>query len=622
MAHIQIDTYGWDTQYLMTFNKVNEAIARNNVSPTEFNAHQSAPNSQLVNYELKGTWGTWEMSLDHGGGGGQLVMLKCPVKSGNSIHYQYDSQGERSTLSDLDISGGNVWVQIQLAWVKESQTIEDSTAENGTGTQKKLVIKNEVVINGKTVPAVSILGTDFADLDSVKAITNPLEKVSAPAIAETMLGDWINQNVAEFKHVFAQLLVNEIADQADWQWLKPTDVEYAIAADTKTNDLSKSIFAVNCMVNHHSSVRNYNEVDQRILGLMDKSDSVFVISPAMFCQHILLKGCLAIQLGTTEEDWVFDNDNRGISNKHDLKVGSMPDGHGQTAQATVTKGNMRLQLRDENIYLEVDNIAWAWDSGHNVTATYKAYFKPVLKSGTDASGKPYINKFDVEQDGDETLKIGVNKTASEITQEVWIDIAWGAFGGLLGAGLGAALEKAFSAAAARIFARAAARGVEEVEMEVTFRSFGESLAALGADLDEEGIDALNRAMVAANREAAQSAAQNAARLVEEGSAGFINSLRTGATNLTKFVLTSKWSIVGAIMGTVVGEVLSNLGHFTNTKVEDQLTELPTLDNLLSQCLNAIHWPDQKPGTEGFQIQQVLLEDAFLIGGTLVTKEDV
>lgn len=640
MAHIRIDTFGWDTQYIQTFAKMNEAIKRNRVGLVAISQESKYPSGRVLSQISDAQWGDWELTSDLGGGN-HLVNLKCQIPRGIYYHFDDTDAGAANPSVRWDISGAACWFQVRMEWVAENAvTITDNNSTGGR-QQKLMIATNAIMVNGVSQPAITLLKSNVTDLTSYQALQG-LDQITAPGLFENMMRDWINGNVDQFEHVFCQMLVNEVADQGQWQWLKPSTVDYAVAVDPG-GSLDKSIISANCMVGHHSPIRNFNQVDQRIVGLMTKSDSVLALSPRMVTENFLLQGCLALQLGSREEDWVFDADGNGISNKDDMKIAQLPAASG-FAQAAISKGDMRLSLHDENILLEMNGISWDYDDGHKVSATYKCYYNLVLKSGTDANGNPYKNVMTVEADDNESLAITVNETKTAIQKGIIADIGWGLMGGLIGAGVGAAVEKVVSSVFARFIGRAGADAAGEFSTNAT-RAGVEMSELVGGTgrvfVDAEG-DALEGAALQAAKSAYAKAVTDSMVQAQEETVGKLVQLadvpenltadtaknaariagltiRNTGTNLINYVWAQKYKLIGGLAGTFVGGYSAAAVQNAQTQLDDKLAEIPSLSVMMGNIVGGVKWPDQRSGTEGFEIQEVRLEDAMLIGGKIVLK---
>src|SRR5215831_8919926 len=74
----QIDLFGWDTAFVISLTKANEAIKAQKSSPTTFELTVTSI-TNTVDAAINGTWGDWSLTTNSGG---STIALLCPITSG------------------------------------------------------------------------------------------------------------------------------------------------------------------------------------------------------------------------------------------------------------------------------------------------------------------------------------------------------------------------------------------------------------------------------------------------------------------------------------------------------------------------------------------------------------
>src|SRR3954465_14906010 len=97
-----IDLFGWQTTFAVSYPVVNAAIVEAKSTPPTFDF-----GDDKAGLHMSGTWGDWQLG---GAGAGHNLQLVCPITTGTA---------QVKDESPVDLSGGSVTIQVNLELVPD-----------------------------------------------------------------------------------------------------------------------------------------------------------------------------------------------------------------------------------------------------------------------------------------------------------------------------------------------------------------------------------------------------------------------------------------------------------------------------------------------------------------------
>jgi hypothetical protein len=530
-SNTPVSTLGWDTAYVVPFSVVNKAIIAQKSYPTAFHYED------VTDIAISGIWTSWQ--LIPGGAGGNVQMV-CLVESGTAT-----GAGQHG-----DLAGSQIVIQVSLKQVAATDPLNDKTA-SGIGTAQNLVVNTR----GKGLdPAVSVISSCYPNVDSVllKDLLNSVFK------------NYFNAHISEFNHVFAVMNINEVADKNDFQWVKPTSFQYAVASP-ENGDIDKCAFGLIAMVqNHPISPDAQQTVDARALyDLPNGANSAFVISQEMVAHHLLLRGAVAVIQGSTSDDFDFGKDGIYVTNNKKLTWGNFQTKNG-IISPTIEAHNFVLRAEDDNIYVEINNAEYEVSFG--ITAHMNMTQRFTYNTVRNSEGK-YVFVPDIKGLGNP--KITANVTLSNFL--VNFQIVMSAIGLIAGIVCAASGFKAFD------------KLMSKVSVNVVT---GEAANTAEISLSEEAFEE----MLADDQEATEEESLAGAEATDAGAADADNVGQIcGAVASSQFRLAT--GLVAAVAGGIAGYI-----PMAQMIANKDYNKIPAFDDFAAHCLKATAWPGLKEYT--------------------------
>ena len=313
---------GWDTANVTTAAVMNAAIANQGKTPKGF-TYPDPPESITVN-----KWKPWQITP---GGSGQLIHLLCEIESGTGT----DADGV-----DHDLSGAKVVVEIR------AQKLEDAMARFQDPDSKP-----DTTTPGSKIVAVTT-GSGPTPAAAVKQILpHPLFHKF-----KDIFNDWFNDNLPDFDNVFHVAMLDQIADQDSFQWLKPTDVSYAVK---DTLDGTSTVFAALAQTDGDGLAKLNQDIDPGILAnLPDGTNSALVISGQKFVEHVLLPGAVKMLKNTQASDFELSSDGLSVSNKNPVAWMDMQLDDGTVVTPTIDAGGFVLSVDQNSLLCKFEGVTW------------------------------------------------------------------------------------------------------------------------------------------------------------------------------------------------------------------------------------------------------------------------
>jgi hypothetical protein len=327
----EISTGDWDVVHAMHFDELNRAIVAAHSSPATFHYEMPDPHGQVT---FDGTFDDWQVT----GGSGSILFLTVPIPSG--------SWTQGGVVHPFSAASADI--QVDMAWVPPSGVTETSPTSR---------ITNAAGSNQLQVAATTAPGDPPA---SVKTVTSAHES----GAIKLLLAKWLNENLAEFGHVFAAVdVAAEIATAEHLAWLMPKVVSYAVAApvlDDNGNAVQPPVFAVLAMTQSSDppGVPQFASPS----AIPDGATSALLISRDLFISQVLLSTAPALFMGATPGDFEVMDDRATVSNKKHLGIQSWELEDGTVVDPSIDPGTFSLAVEGDGLRLAFDDVAFAYGS--------------------------------------------------------------------------------------------------------------------------------------------------------------------------------------------------------------------------------------------------------------------
>ncbi|WP_137842865.1 TULIP family P47-like protein [Bacillus sp. 2SH] len=589
MSTTNIDLFGYDTAFGISFTKVNEAIKKKGVTPKSFShTHTSPPSTKHQTIKtLIGEWGDWKINTQSSG---KTITLACPIKSGSYTYKRIDTVKQSSEETKCDITGKSVNIELKLEYLNEAKaTYTDPTAlPQKPGQQLNLAPKLKT--DDPTDPIVSVkwIAQDMLNNQSGADLIDDSD--AEVEIVKSYFEHWFLENIKDFKHIFAIFIINQEAKNPEYQWLKPKKVSYAVAA--KDNDESGSVLGVMAVTDEENKdTTAYPQIDHRILD-NSKGSAAYAIQTKSLVKNWILKGLLHTKLGTGESDFKEIENGLGYTNVKQIVWNDFKDEKEKQVTAYIDKENFSVTVVNNEIRMEFLNIHWEHSEGIIVHASYTDYYTLKLKSGIDKSGQAYKNVLTAVPTRTPVFSMNYSvedwKQKKDLIISISIGVAGAIVGGLIGSGLGAAVEKVI------------AKGVETAIVRGAEGATANTLTAslepvLGSALEESGSQILGESSA----------------VINPGVESAINA--TKPLSFTGKILANKGKFIGGLLGSILGGSLGIIPDMLTNLAQQNFSKVPTLDNFAANCVESVKWPAES----NFElIDANLVSGGFILNGNI------
>ena len=537
---LSVTTFGWDTAYLARYSTVNHAIKKQKSYPQSFDF------SDPSGIRIQGKWSAWLLSP---GGSGKEVQMTCTIEEGDAI-----LQGSQS-LQDT-----SVIIQVNLKKVAAAAFQSVDTIQAGSGDPTALVIRDQETSGRKAVTVIDV--------------QTQLTGILGAAI-ESVFVNYFNANISEFKHVFAVMNINAVADKKGFQWLKPTAFDYAVSSPEDPT-LENSVFGLIAMVQNRP-------IDPLLQPMVDftplihqpeGANSAFVISEEMVVKNMLLRGAITTIQGSKASDFKISDDGRSVVNVKPLLWGNFQTSDELTISPIIDPGNFYLKAERERVTLEITKAKYEALPGVFVHMNLLQHF--AFKTKQLPNGN-FVFVPDIKGFGEPRINASVSLSETLQILELVGEIL-GVIAALMG-GL-TAIAKKFGGTAE------VSPNVEENTAEISFDA--DSMEAIASENPAE--------MEAANQESAES--------VDEGAAQPNNAnqvQRGGVLNSAKFKLAT--AIIAGAAGVIEGGL-----EYAKELASGEFEDIPPFDDFVSNCLSSSVWPN----TKDYKLKSAGFKDALVL----------
>lgn len=238
-------TYGWDTVFTVHIANANAAIAETHSSPLSWTQDDAQDG-----YSVTGGFGDWSIAT---GGSGPIIALNLPLK--NTIITGPDG-------ATTAVPAGNALINVRL------DLLHDAAASN------RKHLKVSTTPPGQGVLIANVVGLAFAGPDP-----GFLNKT----VIHVTLQNWLNANLGDFDHVFATIDLDRRAATGAFQWMQPTDVNYAY---TDLGSSTDGALAVLNMTGNRSSTALIQQVSNMCIP-SGKTASLLIAKQRLIAELLL-----------------------------------------------------------------------------------------------------------------------------------------------------------------------------------------------------------------------------------------------------------------------------------------------------------------------------------------------
>lgn len=374
------DTYDWDTVFAIKFIDANRALRKPGATPTAFSVTDEGATAA-------GTFSAWQLS----GGSGILLHMSVPIASGTTTYQN----------ASYDMTGAIATIELQLADLPQPPNSNGTPHQVVPGADKPVSVTNLTNIPG-----------------------NPGFIVTA--VMSGLLEKWFTDNLSQFTHVFSTINLNEKADTAQFQWMKPTALGWAVSQKDTVDD---SVFGILSMTDQRTAP-NTMQVSPNAIPVGQVSG--FLISQERFFEKLVLPGVHTLFDGSTEADFAVTNDGTTVYNVNTVYMDQVTLS-GRDFKPALAPNHFRLTLEDNEIKMELQKAEVDFSPGITIMMDYTAFSSIVLS--TNAKGEQVLL---YQQASDPIIDHNV-EVASWVT---WTEVAASVAAALLTLGAGAWAKQA------------------------------------------------------------------------------------------------------------------------------------------------------------------------------------
>ncbi|HHT7189441.1 TULIP family P47-like protein [Bacillus cereus group sp. Bc222] len=585
---------GWDMSYVTSFSNVNKMIQQQKSYPSNFEQKfEDIMNG--IKIQIRGAFDSWEITT---GGDGKNVNFICKFSEDSEAYIKGPVEKLVRFSSDAFIK-----IQLKLQYLKlkenEEKTIEDPTGK-GNGYQVNLKVKTDYEENEES--PVTIINGEYLNGNN--------EDLNI--FVNFMFKKWFAENINQFQGSFSHFLLEETAKNQSFQWVKPTSVSYGVAEVNDENgkpSLDKSVFSVMSMVENHKNEYPQNSVDARLLQVAN-SEAAFNIDTPILARRCLEQGLTHMQIGTSEQ---FEKTKNGlyIYNKEKLQIGTVINNDKKSVPVEIDAKKFNLGIDNNQIILDLEDLRWEHSRGIIGHFNFTQRFNLRLKSGVDKLGKEYRDVLIPEADTDPIIKFTYSIEAWKQHEDFIINMV---------------TAIAFSVAVGFIpFGEIFKKGKNFVKKRFKLGSnnnvFGD--IELRPLLSEAG-DSISPSPDTTSR-VYNNTTYNLRRSENIGGSDWEEVIKQ-VRDVPREVCDLIWELRMKLLGGLVHRGLRGLNEskssiaidIINQMVQENYSQLPTINEFLANCVGPISWPDNSE----FQVENAQLQGIYLIGGKLNKESNV
>jgi hypothetical protein len=358
---LRLGTQGWDLVSCAVVPDLNRSIVEQGCTPPAFDG-------SCEGAIAKGGFSDWRIGNE---GSGDLVHLVLPLRE---VDIDYDGQ-------QWQVAAATAHVELNLKFVPRDTT----------GLASGLALF-DLCVDPEGASGVRVLPVTVEE-----GRADPTTR----AILKLCLQDWLERNLAAFKHVFATIQVWSQKTQEDHPWLRPTAKSYAFCS---LDNPDQSFLAVLAQTEKRSDEGLINQVSPDSLAA-PYGRSV-MISHKRFARDMLLPALLRSFPGLSTSDLRFENNDTRMSLAAPAKVKGV-DVKDKTYPVVLQQMDIELL-----------------ENGFEITATTQSEVSPGIYSNCRSTGV-YTITLVTRNDGKQTLGIKQLEPITEprhwSSHAAWVD---------------------------------------------------------------------------------------------------------------------------------------------------------------------------------------------------------
>ncbi len=308
----EAETYGWDTVYATKYADVNAAIAAEGSSPPSFSYTSSDGDTSV-----SGDFGDWRVAT---GGSGPDIQMELPL---TNVRVQITSQNIDDQIDSITAK-----IQVSAEFLPQpdqTQHLKLKTKTSAPGAADEDVVR-------------------FESFDPT-----PSNVFVAGALELGLVTEWLCNNLEDFNHTFAVVDLNQKIDKDGWEWMRPTDISYAVGEpDTDATD-ENSVFAVLVMTEDRSSAN----LDQQVspYAIPPDSRAGFLVSGNRYIQKMILPGVPVLFKDSPTVDDFDVEDGLRIVNINEQKFEDITLKDGSKVNPKVAARNFSIEVSGDELVL-------------------------------------------------------------------------------------------------------------------------------------------------------------------------------------------------------------------------------------------------------------------------------
>lgn len=243
-----INMNGWDTAYVARIPFINQAIVSQKSSPTSFRVKTDV-------FDCTGTFGDWCITT---GGDNEAIVLVLPISEIAGVVQKGNTVVTNFTYQSLFAK-----VEVKLRFIEKSDSVKQLT------------------IDSSNPP------TDIRSL--LDSNNKSLKKVLDEAYIKEILLEWLDNNLDEFNHIFAEVdLFKELSKVDAWAFCKPSTVHYVFL---NGKDIENSYLGI--LSNTAGSKQQGGTPSISTSFIPEGCDASYIISSNIFMKTFLLNSIKA-----------------------------------------------------------------------------------------------------------------------------------------------------------------------------------------------------------------------------------------------------------------------------------------------------------------------------------------
>lgn len=353
-----VDLFGWDAVWAVTFETMNGLIARQVAQaswPKTLHqiTHKSEPpvlsvgtaaSGKQREAELEGELGTWKLALD---GDGDDIFLNVEIKKATLRYYSpFAAAGAAPDVTEIKQCVAQISVKAEFL----------ADTANNAATELRI----------KTGDAIKL-----------EQVAPSLGNVLKDAALKVALSAWFQDNSNKFNLLFAT--VQQMANTGSrLDWMKPSHLGYAVNVPRQATEKTAT-FAILAMINGaEPGSRSTFEVSQDVI--VPGSDMGFSLSRAAYLRYFLLPAVPAMFQGAiaaqpAENNFKLNDDATEITNIVEATTVEMKTDDGHSFALTIPKEKFRLSVEGDKLTVRINDARFGDVKGYTLKLDFDETFK-------------------------------------------------------------------------------------------------------------------------------------------------------------------------------------------------------------------------------------------------------